>query len=263
MHQFLPVAAFPAARHREQSPVLSLTVAPDRDAPPAPAPPHYSSRQPPRRDSAGAPRRGPGWSEGRAADRARPCGPRPCLAPPRVYAAPRRPWDPGSSECPPQLSSPASGPRESEKGTDFPALPPLRVRPRGRDPGRARGPRLGREGEGEGRGESAACPAGRRDGQDGPSDPNSGRDPGGTLRPCPRRGARADPASHRARCPSRSPGRAGSAVQCYRCRPERGRGCWVGNSFASTADACSGVWRGRGSTNFFTQGVLTEGLQLG
>lgn len=180
-------------------------------------------------------------------------------APARVSLRPGSMRPPGDHGIQDQVSAlrRSSAPLQAlgrEKGTDFPALPPLRVRPLGRDPGRARGPRVGREGEGEGRGESAPCPAGRRDGQDGPSDPNSGRDPGGTLRPCPRRGARADSASHPARCPSRSQGQAGSAVQCYRCRPEGGRGCCVGNIFiASTTDACSGVWRGRRSANFFAQ----------
>lgn len=186
-HHFLSVACFPLSRHHTE-PVLSLAAPQTGMRGPPWALSHYSSRQSPRRDSAGAPRRGPGWSEGRALDRARPCGPRPCLAPPRVYAAPRRPWDPGSSECPPQLCSPASGPRESEKGTDFPALSRLRVRPRGRDPGRARGPPVGRGGEGEAGGESAACPAGRGTGRTGRASPAPGGTPAGPSGPAPGEG---------------------------------------------------------------------------
>lgn len=135
-------------------------------------------------------------------------------APARVSLRPGSMRPPGDHGIQDQVSALRSSPAPlqalgRETGTDFPALPPLRVRPRGRDPGRARGPRV-RQGEGEGRGENARCPAGRRDGQDGPSEPNSGRDPGGTLRPCPRRGGRADPAStHPAARPALRAGRGG------------------------------------------------------
>lgn len=118
-------------------------------APPAPPP-----SRPCRTTRPGSLRAAPwlGWGDGgagrdgvrgRAAERAQPTElrpPPPFLSLARAYAAPQRPWDPGSSECPPELSSPAcrpSGKREGsgEREGDFPALLPApceaaRARPR-------------------------------------------------------------------------------------------------------------------------------------
>lgn len=198
----------------------------------APAPaalPHYSSRQPPRRavTRLGRRRRWPGWSEGASGGESaahRAPAPSPLslsfsLA--RVYAAPQRSWDPGSSECPPgalqppppppPLAGPQEGGRalESEKGTSPPSVQ-LPVRPRGRDPGRACRPR-GRARK-RGRKEGEECfhntppphpprPAGgpgkggggRAEGPE-PSKPDSAAGPrGGALPrpPCPEEGRRA------------------------------------------------------------------------
>jgi len=212
-------------------------------------------------------RRWPGWSEGAsgggsAARRAPAPRPR-SLA--RAYAAPQRPWDPGSSECPPERSSPACRPSGKREG-DFPALLPApceaaRARPRpslwGLGVGRE-------EGEEEGEGRALLAPAGRggrrRQGR-GPCAVRprlGGGTPGGELPRPPARGGEqrrvsfppleASPAVSSALSPGGSAqGRAEGSCGVIGAGLEERWGCWEGRGrLARTGDACFGGVVGSG-----------------
>lgn len=157
---------------------------------------------------------------GRVAEIARPAelrSPSPWLSLARAYAAPQRPWDPGSSECPLRPRSRGRGKREgSGVRRGLPRPPPSSVwRPRGRDPGPGLRPRAwGEEDDGAAAG-TATGP--RREGSDGA---------GGAERPWRER-CRFLPAASRPRPSGRQ--RAGPGAEavglCFsQCRPLGGVG---------------------------------------